>query len=408
MSERDEIAAFYDEHPYPPPVDRLDAVAEAWSDGTRRRIEHSRMWPSVADRDIESILVAGCGTAQAARVAVQYPGARVVGIEVSAASLGSTSALVEQHGLANVELHELAIEDVASLGETFDYVVCTGVLHHLEDPVVGLRSLVEVMAPEAALVLLVYATYGRTGVAMLQEYCRRLGIDPSPAEIEHLVETLCELPDAHPLDTLLRTSPDFGDVDSIADALLNPRERTYTVPELFALLDAGGVRFARWVRQAPYRPQCGSMSEVSHGSRIAALDEVDQFAAMELFRGTMVRHNLVAHRADAPLPAEPVGWDGDAWRSYVPLVPTTVVSVEDRLPPGASVALINTAQVDRDLVCFLDARQRRVFDSIDGRRSLVDIDGATPELFERLWLHDLVIIDSSAVSQRGGSFGYGP
>ena len=67
MRARDEIAEFYDRHPYPPPVGDLDADIEAWSDGTRRRVEHARLWPTGAYRDDLEIFVAVCCTCQAAR-----------------------------------------------------------------------------------------------------------------------------------------------------------------------------------------------------------------------------------------------------------------------------------------------------------------------------------------------------
>ncbi len=38
--------------------------------------------------------------------------------------------------------------------------------------------------------LMVYAPYGRTGVYMLQEYCRRLGIGTSQEEINDLTAVL--------------------------------------------------------------------------------------------------------------------------------------------------------------------------------------------------------------------------
>jgi hypothetical protein len=99
------------------------------------------------------------------------------------------------------------------------------VLHHLSDPDAGLRSLRAALKPEGAMHLMVYAPYGRTGVYMLQEYCHRLGVLASDKEIEDLFTVLKELPRGHPLDYLLRESPDFRHPGALADALLNPRER---------------------------------------------------------------------------------------------------------------------------------------------------------------------------------------
>jgi len=136
----DEIARFYERHPYPPPVENLDDDVAAWSDGRRRRVEHARLWPSIPYRDDHSILIAGCGTSQAARYALRYPNAVVVGIDVSPTSVSATKRLVERYGIANLELHRMPIEDVGELDTSFDHIVCTGVLHHLVDPDVGLRT----------------------------------------------------------------------------------------------------------------------------------------------------------------------------------------------------------------------------------------------------------------------------
>lgn len=389
---RDEIAVFYDAHPYPPPVESLERALIGWDDPGRRRVEHFLHWPTLPYREERTILIAGCGTSQAARWAARHPAARVVGIDVSPSSLEATRTLAESHDVTNLELRELPIEEVGDLGEGFDQIVCTGVLHHLADPEAGLQALRASLAPDGAMQLMVYATHGRTGISMMREYCRRLGIGAE--DVSALMDVLKEVPLGHPISHVLREARDFEDRDAIADALLNPREQDYTAPELFDLLDQGGMQFARWVRQAPYRPQCGIMGRLPHGAQIAALAEVDQYAAMELFRGTITRHSLIAHRDDASL--QPLDWsDGDS-RSFVPIIPTTVIVVEDRLPPGKAAAVINQAHVDRDLVCFLDRDQLSVFRAIDGERSLEDIPGAEAGFLEHLWMHDLVVVNASA------------
>ena len=114
-------------------------------------------------------------------------------------------------------------------------------LHHLPVPEEGLRALREVLQPDGAMHLMVYATYGRAGVYMLQEYCRRLGVGHTDQEIRDLAVTLTALPYRHPLAHLLGESPDFRHRDALADALLNPQDRAYTVPQLFDLIDGCGL-----------------------------------------------------------------------------------------------------------------------------------------------------------------------
>lgn len=390
----DPIQEFYDLHPYPPPVADLDAIAARSSDGREQRVAHHLIWPRRPTGAIRSMLVAGCGTSQAARYAVRYPAARVVGIDVSTASIDHTRRLATQHGLVNLELHRLPIERVGELGERFDHVVCTGVLHHLADPGIGLARLREVLAPAGAATLMVYARYGRTGVHLVQEYCRLLGVAPSPDEISDLVATLREIPLGHPLSRLLRESRDFLDDDALADALLNPRDQAYSVPELLTLLDRAGMRFGRWVRQAPYLPTCGSISETPHAARLAELPAPQQFAALELFRGTMTTHSLIAFAVGDETAAQ-LDFTGSDVASWVPVQVPTAVVVRERLPPGAAAALLNSAHTSTDLVMFAGEEELAVFEAIDGERCIGDLGRDAAPIVERLYRHDLVVIDAT-------------
>ena len=163
VEDHDRVTAFYDRHPYPPPITDLEPYARTWQDGTRQRVDHHLMWPSIEFRGDHTILVAGCGTSQAAKYAIRYPEAQVVGIDVSTTSIEQTQALAERHGLDNVELHVLPISRVGELEMAFDQIVCTGVLHHLADPDEGLRALADVLTVDGALKLMLYAPYGRAG-----------------------------------------------------------------------------------------------------------------------------------------------------------------------------------------------------------------------------------------------------
>jgi SAM-dependent methyltransferase len=175
-----QVSAFYECLPYPPPLDDLEAYRKNWDD-RRRRAESHLFWPAEPYRDDRNVLVAGCGTTQAAHYAMRWPRAQVIGIDVSAKSLAFTQGLKRKYGLTNLEVRQLAVERAAELGQGFEHVICTGVLHHLPDPDAGLRALHDVLKPNGALNVMVYAPYGRAGVYMLQDYCRRLGVGSGDA-----------------------------------------------------------------------------------------------------------------------------------------------------------------------------------------------------------------------------------
>ncbi len=396
------VRSFYESHPYPPPVDDLLAYRQSWDDA-RRRVESHLYWPAEPYREDRSILVAGCGTTQASHYAIRWPRARIIGIDVSANSIAFTRELIRKYELDNLEVRQLALESAAELGETFDHVVCTGVLHHLADPDAGLRALRDVLEPTGALNLMVYAPYGRAGVYMLQDYCRRLGIVATDAEIRDLAESLKALPPDHPVAPLLRKSPDFATSAGIADALLHPLDRAYSVPQLMDFLGDAGLAFGRWLRQAPYLPGCGALGSTPHQEKLARLPLEAQYAAIELFRGTMLRHSVVAYRTDGPAKHASVNFAGDDWLDYRPIRLPDTIAVRDRLPPGAAAVLLNRNHTYTDLYLPIDAHEDRLLAAIDGKRTIAEIWGdragrnRARTFFQKLWQWDQVVFDTSCV-----------
>jgi len=402
----EEVRDFYDRYPYPPPVDNLEKYQRQWQEPQRRLADFHLFWPGRRYKEDQSILVAGCGTSQAAKHALRWPLAQVTGIDCSATSVGRTEELKKKYNLKNLRVHQLPIERAADLGITFDQIVCTGVLHHLANPDAGLSALRSVLKPDGAMQLMLYAPYGRAGIYMLQEFCRRIGVRATDANIRDLISALGALPPGHPLQSLLAQAPDFRNEAALADALLHPQDRAYSVPQLFDFLADGGLTFGRWVRQAPYSVQCGILAKIPQANRIASLSLPEQYAAIELFRGTMVRHSVIAYRSDSGTSRQ-VTFTGDAWLAYVPIRMSDTICVQERLPAGAAGVLINQTHTYKDIFLPIGTAEKSMLDSIDGVRSIGDIVNGTlsssrpapintaKAFFERLWWHDQVAFDAS-------------
>jgi SAM-dependent methyltransferase len=400
----DPIREFYTTHPYPPPLVNLDRAREVYRDENVARAEFHLLWPHKEYRSEVDVLIAGCGTWQAAKYALCHRGARVVGIDVSPTSLEHTEALKQKYDLANLETKQLPIEKAGELEQDFDLIVCTGVLHHLVDPEAGLRALRSVLKAEGAMYLMLYAPYGRTGVYMLQDYCRRLGVGTSPQEINDLTSVLKAMPQHHPLISMLRGSRDSADADALVDALLNPRDRAYSVPQVFDFLERNQLIFGRWYWQAAYSPLCGAIAATPHAQRLAALPERDQYTQLELWRGLMTNHDFVAYRNDVNRDALRVRFDDESYLQYVPIRRPWTRCVEEQLPPGAAGALLNQTHLFDDLFVFIDALEKQMFDAINGRRSVAEIlksskgsSHRAAQFFDKLWWCDQVVFDTSKV-----------
>jgi len=397
----DPVGEFYTNHPYPPPLENLDRVRDMWQDENVHRAEYHLLWPHREYRADFDVLVAGCGTWQAAKFALCHPASRVVAIDISTTSLNHTEALKKKYDLSNLETRQLAIENVGNLDRSFDHVISTGVLHHLVDPDAGLRALSSVLNDEGVMYLMLYAPYGRTGVSMLQDYCRRLGIGTTPEEINDLIATLKGLSQYHPLVLMMRGSRDGLDANNLVDALLNPRDRTYSVPQLYDFVERNDLKFARWYWQAPYLPQCGAISDTPHAPRLAALSERDQYTQMELWRGLITNHDFLVYRKD-PKNDVRISFDGEQYLRYVPIRRAWTMCVQDQLPPGAAGVLVNQTHLFNDLFVPVNEQEKQVYEAIDGRRNISEIvekvKYSSPfarDFFEKLWRYDQVVFNLS-------------
>jgi len=398
----DPVCEFYSNHPYPPPVENLER--DMWQDKNAHRAEYHLLWPHKEYRPDLDVLVAGCGTWQAAKYALNHPAAHMVGIDVTPTSIEHTEALKRKYNLTNLKTRQLPVENVSDLDQRFDVIICTGVLHHLADPDVGLRALRSVLKSDGAMYLLVYAPYGRVGVCMLEEYCRTLGIGTSKQELTDLCAVLKGLPQHHPLFAAQGGSREFLDGDLLADALLNPRQRSYSVPQLFDFIERNDLRLGRWYSQAPYLPQCGSIATTPHAKKLATLPEREQYRAMELWRGVMNNHTFVVHRSDVNNDGLKVRFDDENYLRYVPIRVPWTRCVQERIPPGAAGVLLNQAHQFQDLFLVINAQEKRMFEAIDGRRSISEIvgkvegSGTSPlarVFFEKLWWYDQLVFDAS-------------
>jgi hypothetical protein len=280
------------------------------------------------------------------------------------------------------------------------------VLHHLADPDAGLRALQSVLRQDGAMYLMVYAPYGRTGVYMMQDYCRMLGVGASDQEMKDLIAALKMVPSYHPLLAAQGGSREFQSSEALIDALLNPRDRAYSVPQLFDWLNRCNLVFGRWYWQAAYLPQCGMIARTPHGRRVSDLPERERYAAMELWRGVMNNHSFVVHRSDADRPQAKVHFEEDdnKYVNYVPIRMPWTHCVEQSLPPGAAGVLFNQTHVFPDLYVIINPVEKQIFDAIDGHRTVAEVvetaneDPTLPDMrdfFEKLWLHDQVVFDTS-------------
>jgi len=381
VSQRDQaVRQQYERWPYPQPIHDLEAWLQnnwQWFDPSHA---HRQLWPERPNAETLEILIAGCGTNQAAVFAYTNPSARVVAIDVSQSGLARHAQLKQRYGLSNLELRELPVEAAHTLEQDFDLIVSTGVLHHLADPDAGLRALAQRLKPLGCMALMVYGHYGRLGVALMQELFAELNLQQDAASLQTIRDSFGCIDPLHPLRSYLEIAPDLYDDAGLIDTFLNARERTYTVSDCLALLAQAGLLFQDWFFKEPYHPVMAQPNRNGLLDAIARLNPERQWAAMERIKTRNACHFLLACKPERPREAYCPSFSGPDVTAWIPSLRWRCRLQNDQL-------------VTPQLRIQLSGSERDLVERLDGRWSLgelAEVSGltSTTATFQRLWLLD--------------------
>lgn len=257
------------------------------------------IWPHARSvQDGLTILCAGCGSNQATYYACRHPNSRVIGIDISAPSLDNQRVLKERHGLANLELHELDLLKVAELDLAFDFITCTGVLHHMPDPDTGLKALASVLRPDGVMNLMVYGQSLRMGVYPLQEAFRLMQVEQVKDDVDLIKTILDTLPPDHAVHRYIKHSGDLVYDAGIVDTFLNPLDRAFWVKDVYAFTRRAGLEFLNWCEPAEYSLRAQIPAEHPIWQKLEALSPEDAHHVCDLLLQARGTHRWLAAHPD--------------------------------------------------------------------------------------------------------------
>ncbi len=305
------VRAQYESLPYPPrnPEDERHRLLSTYGDSFVRLSHHCFGGKLDVTRGFRC-LVAGGGTGDStiflAEQLRQFPG-EVVYLDLSEASQAVAQARAEVRGLNNIQWLSGSLLDLGGMDlEPFDYISCTGVLHHLASPEDGLKSLAAVLKPEGSMLLMLYGKYGRRPVYDMQALLRRfLPADDSSADKVARVRTL--LSSLPKTNWFIRDMANWqeemsaqGNGDAgLYDLLLHSQDQAYDVPGIHTLAAAAGLQLQGF----PYRPERYDPFFLTQDESLDALLEqltrTEQQAIAELMRCDISRHIFYVGRNES-------------------------------------------------------------------------------------------------------------
>lgn len=304
-----EVRAQYEAMPYPPrdPADETKQLLRTWLDDLAM-INHYCFAGKEPFRNGFRVLVAGGGTGDTTIFLAEQlrdTNAGIVHLDFSNASIAIAQQRAAIRGLSNIRwIHDSLLNlphlDVGK----FDYINCVGVLHHLADPDAGLLAMREVLKESGAMGLMVYATYGRTGVYQMQSLMQMVNGDEHAhaQQIDRTQQMLGCLP---PTNWFKRGESLYGDHRNgdagIYDLLLHSQDRAYTVGELYEwLVDRHGLNIELTDVErgrSSYLPHL--LMGTNPPSVLAAIRAMPlrrQYQIAELFNGRVQTHSFYLTR----------------------------------------------------------------------------------------------------------------
>jgi 2-polyprenyl-3-methyl-5-hydroxy-6-metoxy-1,4-benzoquinol methylase len=194
----------------------------------------------------KNMLVAGCGTGQQLiNYAIHNPKMQITAIDLSPISLNYAKLMAKKYQLTNINFKIFDILNVAQLKQSFDYIVCTGVLHHMESPSAGLQALKQVLVPEGEMFLAFYSTAARKELAEIYSDIKLfLNTDEAGITREGIKQWRNQLAFSNKQNEIYKVA-DFFYLNGLYDLLLHPQQTEYSALELKQLLTDCGVTFKK-------------------------------------------------------------------------------------------------------------------------------------------------------------------
>ena len=285
------VAEQYEENPYP-----------RW-----RRLDIPPLTDSQKARGKgKTILVAGCGTGyELLNLAVHYPEAQVLGVDLSLASLAYGMHKAEEFGIGNVEFMRADILELEHLDRDFDLITSVGVLHHMEDPVEGWRKLLMCLKPDGFMKIGLYSEDARRSVAACRQWVRERGFEPTPQGIRRFRQAVMALDAANPLREIM-TWTDFWSMSMCRDLVFHVQEHNVTLPWIKSTLEELGLcclsmRIGNPMFRKEYRSMCPGDT---------AMNDLDGLHRYEKHNPAVFRdmYQFWCCRKESPTAARPPAW----------------------------------------------------------------------------------------------------
>ena len=188
------------------------------------------------------ILIAGCGTGQhSVETASRFSNCHVTALDLSLASLAYAQRKSNELGFANIDYLQADILHLHQMDREFDIIESAGVLHHMDEPMVGWRFLVDLLKPGGLMRIGLYSELARQHIVEVRKEITLRKVGASKTDIRKFRQSLVESQDKN--HQRLTSSNDFFSLSMLRDLIFHVQEHRFTLPQIKKCLSKLGLKF---------------------------------------------------------------------------------------------------------------------------------------------------------------------
>ena len=189
-----------------------------------------------------NVLIAGCGTGQQLVNVIGYQNSKIVAVDLSLTSLAYAKRKIEETGYKNIEFLQGDILNLKNLNRKFDVIQCSGVLHHMKEPLEGLKVLLELLEPHGFLKLGLYSEISRQHIVRIREFIKKKKFNNTTKDIRNCREAIIKQ-NEDPLLHKVIHNYDFYSTSGTRDLIFHVQEHQFTIPKISKILDNYNLEF---------------------------------------------------------------------------------------------------------------------------------------------------------------------
>ena len=198
------------------------------------------------------VLIAGCGTGkQSLNAASKYLDARIMALDLSRASLAYAMRKSQELGYENIEYVQGDILELADVGQSFKIIECTGVLHHMKNPLDGWRVLQKILYPGGLMRIALYSEIGRKSIKKARAYISENGFKNSANDIRRCRKEIIKLAQENYHMKYIIDTVDFYSLSGCRDMIFHTQEHRYTLLEIKKALNTLDLSFLGFELPSP-------------------------------------------------------------------------------------------------------------------------------------------------------------